>query len=385
MDTTTTQVTTTTGVDLDALAEKLVNGGTGQDEPGNEPPKGEQTDNEVETTERKHVEVAPIHTDDIASRSELRSMTTRANETVKIAFDKIKPRPGFNVRENYGDIEGLAKSILMNGLIMPLHVDVMSDGTAYLTDGYRRHRALTLLKEQGNGIKDVECFVQKQTTTEEDRLKKMFITQDNKKLEPMEVANIFLRLQNLGYSVENISEQFGWSVTNVRNYLGLATETTEIKNMVREGKVKATTAFELKKKVKDPIERGQILKELQSTGKVKTKDIKSLDPNSPTSVAKAVETLSSKLIGFTPEIQAILRVAIKYVKSEASEEEMDGLNKIKFAANEDESTEHPYETKLAKMEEVSSWFNSMGQARIALILGYFKGTVDEDRLVELDG
>lgn len=70
-------------------------------------------------------------------------------ETLKLPFDSISLDPGVftNVREQTGDIEGLAKDIAENGLLSPLTVWKV-DGRYHLIAGFRRHAALALLASQ---------------------------------------------------------------------------------------------------------------------------------------------------------------------------------------------------------------------------------------------
>jgi len=75
----------------------------------------------------------------------IRDNSTRGEEVVKIELDKIILREGFNVREDMGDLEGLAQSILENGQTIAGRVDVLVDGTFALVDGHRRFAACKLL------------------------------------------------------------------------------------------------------------------------------------------------------------------------------------------------------------------------------------------------
>lgn len=87
---------------------------------------------------------------DLGNRETVRNNSSRAEDIVRIEISKIVIRPGFNVRTDYGDIEGLALSILHNGQTDPGRVDVLENGTFMLVDGHRRFEALKLLAKQGH-------------------------------------------------------------------------------------------------------------------------------------------------------------------------------------------------------------------------------------------
>jgi ParB-like chromosome segregation protein Spo0J len=90
---------------------------------------------------------AELTADQMGNRNIVRDNTQRGEEIVKIELDKIIIREGFNVREDYGDLQELAYSILGNGQTVPGRVDVLADGTFLLVDGHRRFKALCLLTD----------------------------------------------------------------------------------------------------------------------------------------------------------------------------------------------------------------------------------------------
>lgn len=268
--------------------------------------------------------VAEIATSTLATREEIRKNTKTGRDTYKVPFLKIHPREGFNVRIDYGDIEGLANSILNHGLENPLTVDLLKDGTALLVDGYRRWTAYQWLSDHGHEVVDVECWVTPRTTTEEDRIFKMFVTQDNKQLEPVEAGEAFKRLENLGHSPETISKRLGKSITFVKNLIDLANEPMDIKNAVIQKRISASAVINLKKRVKNEGKRKAIVKDSIETGKkFKVKDAKSLEPNSPQFVMGQLNHLEDHLLGFYPEYrQAELRVVINYLRGTGDEESL---------------------------------------------------------------
>jgi ParB/RepB/Spo0J family partition protein len=193
-----------------------------------------------------------------------RENSSKVGEIVRIALNKIVIREGFNVREDMGELEELSKSILNNGQSMPGRVDVAEDGTFILVDGHRRFSALKLLEADGHEPYFL-AIVNGKRTTEEQRILQMFTTQDNKPLTAPEVAELILRLVNLGHDQLSVANKIGKTPAYVSQMLGFANETPEIKNLVKEGKVKVSTVFNVKRTIKNQAERTQVIKDAVAT------------------------------------------------------------------------------------------------------------------------
>jgi ParB/RepB/Spo0J family partition protein len=189
-----------------------------------------------------------------------RENSSKTGEIVKIPLNKIVIREGFNVRQEMGEIEELSKSILENSQIQPGRVDVLEDGTFSLVDGHRRYAALKLLEADGHEPYFI-AIVNGSRTTEEQRILQMFITSDNKPLTAPEVAELILRLVNLGHDQISVANKIGKTPAYVYQMLSFANETPEIKNLVKEGKIKATTVFNVKRTIKNQVERTEKIKE----------------------------------------------------------------------------------------------------------------------------
>lgn len=167
---------------------------------------------------------------------------------------KIDPRAiivdeGFNVRQDYGDIESLMNSILENGIEIPLKGYRGEGGMIHLTDGYRRNRAVQMAIEKG--FIDVEkqeyripMLFEERGYRPEDRIVDMFVTQDNKPLEPIEICEVFYRLHHkFGMSQTDIAKKVGKSLSYVTDMLKLASSDIEIRNEVKEGNISAGAAL----------------------------------------------------------------------------------------------------------------------------------------------
>jgi ParB/RepB/Spo0J family partition protein len=192
---------------------------------------------------------------DLGNTTTVRENSTRTNdETVKISLDKIVIRDTWNVRHDMGDIRGLADSILANGQSVAGRVDVLADGTFLLVDGHRRYAACKLLEKDGNEV-FFKAIVNGSRTTEEQRILQMFTTQDNKQLLPNEVAELILRLINLGHDVPSVAKKIGKSTVYVSDMLEFAEEVPAIKNHVKNGYLTVSAANKIRKAIPNTTER----------------------------------------------------------------------------------------------------------------------------------
>jgi len=203
-----------------------------------------------------YFEITP---DQTAGRSFLReNYTVSTRVAYKIPFEDIKIRDGFNRRVVYEDMDELCASIKVNGLIEPLTVDVMLDGTVYVERGHRRYKALVMLREQGECFDFVECFVNQKSVTEFDRMLAQYTSNNNqRKLKPVEAAEVAYALKfNYGKELSNeeIAEKMGVSRQQVDNYITIAMAGDDLKNQILVQDLKITKALELihnEKKLKE--------------------------------------------------------------------------------------------------------------------------------------
>ena len=242
----------------------------------------------TEVAEKKEVAELP----GLGTLALVNQNSTKTGEIKKIALNKIVVREGFNVRQDLGNLDELAQSILENGQSVPGRVDILEDGTFSLVDGHRRYNAMLLLEEQGHEPMFL-AIVNGTRTTEEQRIIQMFTTQDNKPLESHEVAELILRLVNLGHTQKSVAQKIGKTIAYVSDMLSYATESPIVKELVKKGKVKLTTVTKVKKLVKNEKERTAMIVEAvdkNTTGKaVTTEGITGVSD-------KKVKALVSKII-----------------------------------------------------------------------------------------
>ena len=182
--------------------------------------------------------------------TEMETLKTKKNDLLLIDPNNIVVEEGFNVREDYGDIEGLAKSIAEFGQIDPIIVSKIRGTDQYLlTEGHRRLKAIKLAIKKGADLKFAKAII-----GESDPIKRMFtmgITGLGKKpLNNLEEGELYKRLKEQGVTPKEISEKISKSLPHVYNMLKLADVPQEVKKYISKGDISGNTVVALLKDVK---------------------------------------------------------------------------------------------------------------------------------------
>lgn len=193
-------------------------------------------------------------------------MNKPENELVYLKTAELYPHPD-NPRKNIGDVSELAESIKANGILQNLTVvrghkaevkDDTNDLGKYLPDGYTviiGHRRLAAAKMAG--LEQVPCAVANMTPAEQFHTM-MVENMQREGLTPIEQADGFQMMLDLGYSKEDITAQTGFSRTTIDHRLKMReldrkkfTESQE-----RGGTIGDYIALE---QIEDPKEKNKVL------------------------------------------------------------------------------------------------------------------------------
>ena len=129
---------------------------------------------------------------------------------------RLKPNPN-NPRKNIGDITALADSIRAHGIQQELVVTPIAASTDYrVVIGHRR-----LAASQQAGLAQVPCRIMELSPKDERELMVIENTQRHD-LTPIEEADAYQGLLDLGSSIENMAEKTGRSTDFVRRRLKIA-------------------------------------------------------------------------------------------------------------------------------------------------------------------
>jgi ParB/RepB/Spo0J family partition protein len=201
-------------------------------------------------------------------------LTTKRSDVLHIDPRTIVVEDGFNVRADYGDIDALAKSILENGVRVPLR-GYKKGETYVLTDGHRRYKAIMTLVEEGTEIR--VPFLTEKNPSMEQRIIDMYICNDGKKLTPLEEADIVTRLQNLGMTSKEVATKLGCTEAHICNMRAISDLPTKLKNRIKGNEISSTLVLSVVRGNKElTIEQittkvEQILDKAKGTGKKVTK------------------------------------------------------------------------------------------------------------------
>lgn len=189
------------------------------------------------------------------------ALKTKKTDLLLIDPKNIEIEKDFNVREDYGDIAGLAESIIRNGQIEPVVVSKVRGTDQYLlVDGHRRMRAILKANADGAEIKYVKAIV-----TDGDlnhRILTMVITGvDKKPLTSLEEGEAYKRLKDGGMNPKDIAKNVGKSFVHVYAMMKLADAPEQVKGYIKNGDISGSTVSKLMKEYNTVEELIQVVEE----------------------------------------------------------------------------------------------------------------------------
>ena len=152
----------------------------------------------------------------------------------KILANPDQPRKQFEEEA----LNELSASIKNHGIIQPMTVRHMGDGTYQIISGERRFRASQLA-----GLKEVPAFIR--PTKDDQELLEMALIENIQRedLNPMEVAYSYYRLkEDFKLTQEQVADRVGKPRPTVANYLGILDTSPKVQNAIREKKISISVA-----------------------------------------------------------------------------------------------------------------------------------------------
>lgn len=150
-----------------------------------------------------------------------------------LEIGKIHPNPDQPRKEfEPGALAELAASIKIHGIIQPLTVRHMGDGTFQIISGERRYRA-----SQEAGLKEVPAFIR---TANDQTLLEMALIENIQRqdLNPMEVAYSYLRLRDeFGLTQGQLADRVGKQRSTVTNYLGILKTSPAVHEAIKDRQI----------------------------------------------------------------------------------------------------------------------------------------------------
>lgn len=125
----------------------------------------------------------------------------------------------------------------------------------------------------------------------------MFTTQDNKQLEPHEIAELIKRLINLGYRQKDVAKKISKTAGYVSQMLSYATESPLIKEQVRNGNMNVSTVLQLQKEIPVQSERVEAVQKAaakQEKAKTEAKELGTSKDNTKKVPKLSLQEVSGK-------------------------------------------------------------------------------------------
>lgn len=171
-----------------------------------------------------------------------------------VPLEQIEVNPESNYRQDLGDLEGLAQSIALEGMLQPLRVKRGQEGQLTLISGFRRFAAVQELAKKGVPVERVPCVFQDRAKCQEgDVLVAQLLENAHRKdATDMERARAYDRLVRvIGLGIGEVAARLGESESTVRNHLALLTAPTPVQKALEGGKISMTAAAHILKKAGD--------------------------------------------------------------------------------------------------------------------------------------
>jgi hypothetical protein len=178
--------------------------------------------------------------------------TIKRADAMKARYRDIHVKPDFNLRdlddEYEAGIEDLTAYIMAGGPLPALEVVVLADGSGVeLVDGHRRYDAFGRAIARGMPIEWVSIVAFQ--GNEIDRQARIYTSNRNAPLRPLEAARGFKRFRGAGLDSAEIAAIVHCSRTHVENYLVLADAERDVQDLVRSCQVAADVAIEAVRKL----------------------------------------------------------------------------------------------------------------------------------------
>lgn len=162
----------------------------------------------------------------------------------KPRYSQIEIDPELNIRVDYGDIYELADNIKENGIKVALRGYRKGDKFVPV-DGHRRTAACKILFERDGLDVEMPFIIETKGTNAEQRIIDMFITNEGKSLNPLEMAEGIKRLIAYGWEMKEIATKLSKSEGYIRKLHTLNSAPKKFTNLIIKGVISSTFAVNL--------------------------------------------------------------------------------------------------------------------------------------------
>jgi ParB-like nuclease domain len=181
----------------------------------------------------------------------VKDLSLKTGNIYYISVDKIQVNEGWNIREDYGDIESFAKHILDNGITFPALVGHVENDVFYVTQGHRRRLASLKALELGADLsKGLPCVLEPKSKSPEERIAEQISTNEGKSYTPLEKALVVKKLASFHWDAKQISKCTNIQLPQVYNYIKyICPQSNLVLQMIRDNKVSLSVVLDVAKEV----------------------------------------------------------------------------------------------------------------------------------------
>jgi ParB/RepB/Spo0J family partition protein len=250
----------------------------------------------------------------------------------------ITRRAGWNPRFEFGEIDELAKSIKVNGILNPLRIKRLAtpvDGKIFeLIDGDRRLTAVEFLMKAGTPIPalldGVPVIIVDKAQDDLTSLIQMFEANSGKVFLPLEEAAAYQRMRDAGMTIKQICASVGRKQVHVVEILALMEAGDDLKEATKSGEVGKTLAKKIAVVAKgDKAKQKELVEQAKAAG---------TDTNKRRALKQAVESTrqaKAKKQGRVLKIRALDDVALSGIGTKMAAQLAEMLKDLKLPVNYD--------------------------------------------------
>ena len=222
--------------------------------------------------------------------------------------DSITRRADWNPRFDFGEIDGLEKSIRANGILNPLRVKRIAGAKPgdrrqfELIDGDRRLTAIEQAIKHGHEFADgVPVIIVDKGQDEMTSLIQMFEANSGKVFLPLEEAAAYGRMREAGMTIQDICKNVSRKQVHVVATLALLIADDSVTEAVKDGSVNGTTAKKIAVAARgNKVKQAELIAAAKSAGKDKSKKAvvsRAIDDARRAKAAKKGKILKMRALG----------------------------------------------------------------------------------------
>ncbi len=181
----------------------------------------------------------------------VKELSIKSGSIYYIGLDSISIEEGWNIREDYGDIESFAQYILDNGINFPPLVGYVENDRFIVQEGHRRRLACLRAVELGADISEgLPCRIAPKASSPEERIAQQISSNEGKNYTPLEKALVCKRLASFNWDPKKISTSTNVNLGQVYNYLNyIAPQSINVINLIRQKKISISVVIDIAKEV----------------------------------------------------------------------------------------------------------------------------------------